>query len=142
MAVSHLLSRWIGALELAAGALAWLAVLALAFAYFEPLFSSIALWPLLGGIAALSVVAYFLGREWAAGALLALAAVPSFVLFVPLVVLDALKVEDGAVEGVLILLLLLGSLLPQLLVIMGRVAPEAGNQKESTETSFQEQPLH
>lgn len=88
VSVAHLLSRWIGAVELAAGALTWLAVLGLALAFFEPLFSAVALWPLFGGVA-------------------------------------ALKVEDGAVVGVASLLLLLGSLLPQLLLITGRVAPEA-----------------
>ena len=124
VAVAYLLSRWIGAVEVAAGALVWLAVLALALAFFEPLFSSVALWPLLGGVAALSLV-IFLRRAWSAGAPLALAAVPGLVLIVPLLVLEARKVEDGAVVGVASLLLLLGSLLPQLLLITGRLASEA-----------------
>ena len=124
VAASHLLSRWIGALELAAGALVWFMLLALAFAFFEPLISAVALWPLLGGVAALAVFA-FLGRGWAVGGLLTLAAVPGLVLLVPWVVLKAIEVEDGAAVGVLILLLLLGGLLGQLLVITGRVAPEA-----------------
>jgi hypothetical protein len=142
VAASHLLSRWIGAFELAAGALVWFMLLALAFAFFEPLVSTVALWPLLGGVAALSLVTFFLGRGWAAGALLALAAVPGPVLLVPLIVIKAVKVEDGAAVSVLILLLLLGSLLPQLLVITGRLGLEAEEQSEPTETTSQEQPLH
>ena len=50
---------------------------------------------------------------------------PGLVLIVPLLVLEARKVEDGAVVGVASLLLLLGSLLPQLLLITGRLASEA-----------------
>lgn len=125
VAVAYLFSHWSGVVELAAGALVWLAVLGLALAFFEPLFSAVAVWPLLGGVVALAAVTYFLRRAWAAGALLALAAVPGLVLVVPLLVFEALKVEDGAVVGVAALLLLLGSLLPQLLVITGRLAPEA-----------------
>ncbi|HEX2741031.1 MAG TPA: M28 family peptidase [Rubrobacter sp.] len=133
VAVTHLLSRWIGAVELAAGALVWLAVLALALTLFESLFSAVALWPLLGGVVALSVVA-FLGRGWAAGVLLALASVPGLVLVVPLLVLETLKVEDGAVVGVASLLLLLGSLLPQILLVTGRLVPEAEDLSEQGET--------
>ena len=142
VATSHLLSRWIGALELAAGALVWLALLALALAFFEPLFSSVALWPLLGGVAALAVVSFILGRGWVAGALLALAAVPGLVLCVPLLVFEALKVEDGAVVGVASLLLLLGSLLSQILLITGRLAPEAEDQNERTKISSQRRLMH
>jgi hypothetical protein len=54
-----------------------------------------------------------LQRPWAA-ALLALAAVPSLVLFVPLLVLNALQPEDGAAEPVALLLLVLGTLTLQL----------------------------
>jgi hypothetical protein len=140
VAVAHLLSRWIGAAELAAGALVWWVVLDLAIAFFEPLFSTLAVWPLLGGVAALAVVAFFLQRAWAAGALLALAAVPGLVVLVPLLVIKTLKVEDGAALPVAVLLLLLGSLLPQLLLITGRLAPEAEDQTKPTETTSQEQP--
>jgi hypothetical protein len=142
VAASHLLSRWIGALELAGGALVWLAVLALVLAFFEPLFSSVALWPLFGGVAALAVVAFFLRRVWAAGALLALAAVPGLVLIVPLLVFEALKVEDGAVVGVASLLLILGSLLPQILLATGRLASEAEDQNERTKTTPQRRLKH
>jgi len=100
VAVTDLLSRWIGALELAGGALVWLAPLSLVLAFFEPLFSAVALCPLFGGVAALAVVAFLLRRPWTAGALLALAAVPGLVLLVPLLVFEAIKVEDGAVVGV------------------------------------------
>jgi hypothetical protein len=125
VAASHLLSRRIGALELAGGSLVWLAALSLATAFFEPLFSAVALWPLVGGVAALAVAAFYLRRAWVAGALLALAAVPGPVLIVPLLAFEAIKVEDGAVVGVSSLLLLLGGLLGQLLVITGGVVLEA-----------------
>ena len=142
VAASHLLSRWIGALELAGGALVWLAALSLALAFFESLFSAVALWPLVGGVTALAIAALFLRRAWAAGALLALTAVPGPVLLVPLLVFEALKVEDGAVVGVASLLLLLGSLLPQILLITGRVVLEEEDQTEPTGSTSQEQLLH
>jgi len=140
VAASHLLSCWIGALELAGGPLVWLAALCLALAFFGPLFSAVALWPLFGGIGALAVVAFLLRRLWSADALLALAAVPGLVLLVPLLVFEAIKVEDGAVVGVASLLLLLGSLLPQILLITGRVMPEAEDQTEAAEATSQKQP--
>ena len=134
VAVSRLLSRWIGALELAGGTLVWLVGLELSrHAFFEPLFSAVALWPLLGGVAALAVAAFFLRPAWAAGALLALAAVPGPVLLVPLLAFEAIKVEDGAVIGVASLLLLLGSLLPQLLVISGRSRARSGDHRAQRE---------
>ena len=139
VAASQLLSRRIGALELTGGALVWLAAQSLALAFFEPLFSAVALWPLFGGVAALAVVAVYSRRAWATGALLALAAVPGPLLIVPLLVFEAIKVEDGAVVGVASLLLLLGSLLPQLLMITGRVAPK---DEDQTEPSSQQHLLH
>jgi hypothetical protein len=142
VAITHLLSRWIGALEVAAGALVWWVVLALTLAFFEPLFSPLVVWPLLGGVAALAVVVLFLGLGWAAGALLALAAVPGPILLVPLIVIKAVGVEDGATMPVAVLLLLLGSLLPQLLVITGRLGLDAEDQNEPTATTSQKQPLH
>jgi hypothetical protein len=140
VAASHLLSRWIGALELAGGALVWWAMISLAVSFYEPLFSPLTLWPLVGGVAALAVAAHFLRRGWAAGALMALAAVPGTLLLVPLLVIKAVKVEDGTALPVAVLLLLLGSLLPQLLLITGRLAPEA--EGEPTETTSQEKLLH
>jgi hypothetical protein len=122
IAVTHVLSRRIGALELAAGALLWWAVVALTLGFFAPLASALAIWPLLGGTVALGVTT-FLQRPWAA-ALLALAAVPGLVLFVPLLVLNALQPEDGAAEPVALLLLVLGTLLPQLMLITGRLPAE------------------
>jgi hypothetical protein len=133
VAVTDFLSRWIGALELAGGALVWLAPLSLVLAFFEPLFSAVALCPLFGGVAALAVVAFLLRRPWTAGALLALAAVPGLILLVPLLVFEAIKVEDGAEVGVASLLLLLGGLLPQILLITGRVVLEARDQTQATE---------
>jgi len=95
---------------------------ALAVGLFAPLASALAIWPLLGGTVALAVVS-FLQRPWAA-ALLALAAVPSFVLFVPLLVLNALQPEDGAAEPVALLLLVIGTLVLQLMLITGRLPAE------------------
>ena len=118
IAVMHALSRRIAAVELAAGALLWWAVIDLTLGLFVPLASALALWPLLGGTVALAVVT-FLQRAWVA-ALLALAAVPGFVLFVPILVLNALQPEDGAAEPVALLLLVLGTLPLQLMLITGR----------------------
>ena len=134
VAASHTLSRWIGAVELAAGALVWLVVLALTLALFVPLGSTIALWPLLGGVAALAVIAFFLRRTWAA-ALLALVSAPALVLLVPLLVLQVHQPDDGAAVGVALLLILLGGLLPQLLLITGRLAPEVRDHSERAETT-------
>jgi non-ribosomal peptide synthetase component F len=112
IAVMHALSSRIGAVELAAGALLWWAVADLTLGLFAPLASALATWPLFGGTVALAVVT-FLQRPWAA-ALLSLAAVPSLVLFVPLLVLSTLQPEDGAAEPVALLLLVLGTLILQL----------------------------
>ena len=122
IALMYTLSRRNGAVELAAGALLWWAVADLTLGLFTPLASALAIWPLLGGTVALAVVT-FLQRPWAA-ALLALAAVPSLVLFVPLFVLNALQPEDGAAEPVALLLLVLGTLILQLMLITGRLAAE------------------
>ena len=122
IAVAHTISRHIGGVELAARALLWWAVVALAVGLFAPLASALAIWPLLGGTAALVVVT-FLQCSWVA-ALLALAAVPSLVLFVPLLVLNALQPEDGAAEPVAILLLVIGTLVLQLMLITGRLPAE------------------
>jgi hypothetical protein len=122
IAVTHTISRRISGIELAAGALLWWAVVALAVGLFAPLASALTIWPLLGGTVALAVVS-FLQRHWAA-ALLALAAVPSLVLFVPLLVLNALQPEDGAAVPVAILLLVLGTLIVQLMLITGRLPAE------------------
>ena len=56
IAVTHTLSRRIGAVELAAGALLWWAVVALTLGFFAPLASALAISPLLGGTVALAVV--------------------------------------------------------------------------------------
>jgi hypothetical protein len=73
---------------------------------------------------------------------LALAAVPGFVLLVPLLVLKTVDVEDGAAVGALILVVLLGSLLPQLFVITGRVVLGAEDRTEPKESASREQVLH
>jgi hypothetical protein len=122
IAVSHALSRRIGAVELAAGVLLWWAVIDLTLGLLAPLASALAIWPLLGGTVALAVVS-FLQRPWTA-ALLALAAVPGLMLFVPLLVLNALQPEDGAAVPVAILLLVIGTLIVQLMLITGRLPAE------------------
>jgi hypothetical protein len=122
IAVTHTISRRIRGIELAAGALLWWAVVALAVGLFAPLASALTIWPLLGGTVALAVLSY-LQRPWAA-ALLTLAAFPSLVLFVPLLVLNALQPEDGAAEPVALLLLVIGTLVVQLMLITGRLPAE------------------
>lgn len=132
VAACHLLSGRIGALELTAGTLAWWMLLALLLAFGEPLFSSVALWPLVGGVTALAVIS-LVRRPWPKVAMLALAAVPGLVLLVPILILEALNVEQGPLVAVPILLLLLGSLLPQLLLISGRLMPHPVEQKVTRE---------
>ena len=92
IAIMYMLSRRISAVELAAGALLWWAVVDLTLGHFAPLSSALASWPLLGGIVAVVV---FLRGPWAA-TLLALAFAPALVLFVPLLVLQAHQPDDGA----------------------------------------------
>jgi hypothetical protein len=82
--------------------------------------------PFLGASVVLSwrlAVLSYLQRPWAA-ALLTLAAFPSLVLFVPLLVLNALQPEDGAAEPVALLLLVIGTLVVQLMLITGRLPAE------------------
>jgi hypothetical protein len=123
IAFKYALSRRIGVIEMAAGALLWWAVADLTLGLFAPLSSALASWPLLGGIVALAVAA-FLPRPWAA-TLLALASAPALVLFVPLLMLQAHQPDDGAGVAVLALMLLLGLLVPQLALITGRLKVEA-----------------
>jgi hypothetical protein len=118
IAVTYVLSRRIGVVELAAGALLWWAVADLTLSLFVPLSSALTIWPLLGGIVALAVVAFLRG-PWAA-ALLALTSAPALLLFVPLLVLQAHQPDDGAGGAVLVLMLLLGLLIPQLALNTGQ----------------------
>ena len=124
IAIMYSLTRRLGAVELAAGALLWWAVADLTLGLFAPLSSPLASWPLLGGIVALAVAAFFLRRAWAA-TLLALASAPALLLFIPLLVLQAQQPDDGAEVAVLALMLLLGLLVPQLTLITGRLGVEA-----------------
>ena len=98
IAVVHDLSRHIGAIELVAAVQPWWAGIHSILGLFAPLASVLTSCPLLGGTVALAVVT-FLQRPWAA-ALLALADVPGLLLFVPLLMLNALQPEDGAAEPV------------------------------------------
>ncbi|MGH3481245.1 MAG: M20/M25/M40 family metallo-hydrolase [Nocardioidaceae bacterium] len=130
MAACHWLAGRIGALELAAGTLVWWMMLALLLAVAEPLFSPVALWPLIGGVTALAAIV-LLRQPWPAATMLTLAAVPGLVLLVPLLILETLNVEQGPLVAVPVLLLFLGSLLPLLLLITGRIAPQSGDQQHT-----------
>jgi hypothetical protein len=151
VAAGHWLSRRLGGLTLAAGTLAWWALLALLLAIGEPLFSPVALWPLLGGVAALAV-AVWVRHPWSHVGLLAVAAVPGLVVAVPLMILEAVNVEQGPVVAMPVALLLLGSLLPQLLLITGRLHPssalEPGERRRvrveppDTDTATEPRPSH
>jgi hypothetical protein len=66
---------------------------------------------------------------------LPLSSVPALVLLVPLLVLQVHQPDDGAAVGVDLLLILLGALLPQLLLIIGRLTPEVKD-NERTERSI------
>lgn len=124
IATCHWLARRIGVVELAAGTLVWWTLLALLLAIGEPLFSPVAFWPLAGGVATVAVAVWF-PRVWPRVVLLTLAAIPGVVLAVPLLMLEALNVGQGPLVAVPLLLLLLGSLLPQLLLVTGRLEPRA-----------------
>ena len=63
------------------------------------------------------------------------------VLLVPLLVLQVHQPDDGAAVGVDLLLILLGALLPQLLLIIGRLTPEVKD-NERTESTSEEQLIH
>ncbi|WP_460712675.1 M28 family peptidase [Nocardioides dilutus] len=122
VAVCHVLARRIGVLVLAAGSLVWWTLLALLLAIGEPLFSPVALWPLVGGVAAVAVTSW-VRHPWARVGLLALAAIPGLVVAVPLMILETLNVQQGPLVVVSVSMLLLGSLLPQLLLVTGRLRP-------------------
>jgi hypothetical protein len=124
VAVCHLVTRWLGTYELTIGAVMWWAVVAVLLALQVPLFSPIALWPLLGGVATIGIVS-FVHRLWPGTVLLALAAVPGLVVLIPLLVLDSLDVENGPLGTLPGFLFFLGSILPQLMLVTGRwPAPE------------------
>jgi hypothetical protein len=94
VAACHWLAGRIGALELAAGTLLWWMMLALLLAVAEPLFSPVALWPLIGGVTALAAIV-LLRQPWPTATMLTLAAVPGLVLLAPLLILETLNVEQG-----------------------------------------------
>jgi hypothetical protein len=125
VALVYALSRRIGVVGLAAGALLWWAVIDLALGLFVPLSGALASWPLLGGLVALAIVTFLRG-PWAA-ALLALASVPTLVLFVSLLVLQVHQPDDGAGVAVMGLTFLLGVLIPQLALVTGRLGFEAND---------------
>jgi hypothetical protein len=119
VAVCHLVTRRLGTYELTIGVVVCWAVTAVLLALQVPLFSPIAVWPLLGGVATIGI-AGLVQRLWPSTVLLALAAVPGLVVLVPLLVLESLNVEDGPLAIMPGFLLFLGSILPQLMLVTGR----------------------
>lgn len=82
-----------------------------------------------------TLAAFVLAREpWLHAVLLALAAVPALVAAVPLLALETLNVEQGPLVAVPVLLSLLGSLLPQLLLVTGRLGPAGDGLKRPGES--------
>jgi len=117
------LSRRLRVAELTAGTLVWWIVLALLLAIAEPLFSPVVLWPLVGGIAALACIV-LIHRPWPRAALLVLAAAPGLVVLVPLLILETFNVEQGPFVAAPVLLLFLGTLLPQVMAVTAPAAPD------------------
>lgn len=125
-ALAHWLAKRLGTLEYVAGGalLAILAGLLLAFAV--PLFSPFAVWMAVGASVSFIVCVFLDVRRWGAAALLALASVPVLVLVIPLMVLEAINVENGPTVAVPVLGLVVGALLAQVLLITGRLPAPAG----------------
>ncbi len=96
----------------------------LGFGFANPLASSLITWPFIGGVAGLAVVLFMRGGVWAA-ALLALAAAPALMFVVSLLVIETLKPDDGPGVAVLFLVLVLGLMVPQLMLITGRLTAKA-----------------
>jgi hypothetical protein len=116
VAACHMLSRRLGVLALTGGAAVWWAVAAVLLAVAVPLFSAVALWPLVGAVGAAAVVLW-VRDAWVRAALLVAAALPALVVAVPLLILEAFAVEDGPLVAAPVLVLVLGSLMPQLLYV-------------------------
>ena len=124
IALTYALSRRIGVVGLAAGALVVWLLADVGFGLANPLASALITWPLLGGVAGLAVVLIVRAGVWAA-VLLAFVAAPALMFIVPLLVLETLKPDDGPGVAVLFLVLMLGLMVPQLSLITGRLAAKA-----------------
>lgn len=134
VATAHGLSRRTGALEYVAGGVLLSVLGGLLLAFAEPLFSPFAVWMAVGGVVAFAVAVFLDVRRWGAAFLLALAAVPTIVLVTPLLALEVVNVEQGPMVAVPVLGLVVGVLLPQLLLITGRLPeqrPQGGVPVES-----------
>lgn len=120
----HWLSPRLSRLEFAAGAVVWWALVAILFSFGEPLFSPIGLWPLIGGVTTLIGGVLLANQPWPRAVVFLVAAVPGLVVSIPLLVLETINVEQGPLVAVPIMLLFLGTLLPQILAITGaRTSP-------------------
>jgi hypothetical protein len=140
VAASHLLARWLGALELAAGAIVWSVLGALLFAFAVPLFSPVAGPMALGGVVALAVAVFADPRRWGPAIVMAVAAAPGFVVMVPLLLLEIFDVEDGPTVAIPVFGLFVGTLLPQVLLVTGRL-PGSRMDTSSTSEPAQQAPL-
>jgi hypothetical protein len=132
VAASQLLARWLGALELAAGAIVWSVLGALLFAFAVPLFSPVAGPMALGGVVALAVTVFADPRRWGPAILMAVAAAPGLVVMTPLLLLEIFDVEDGPTSAVPVFGLFIGTLLPQVLLVTGRLS---GSRMDTSSTS-------
>ena len=129
------LRRWMSAVELTVAALVWWGAGTLLVSFGEPLYSPVQLWPFVGGIAAIAVLA-LVRSPWATAVLLAASAVPTLVVAVPLLMLEALDVEDATDAAVPVLLLLIGTLLGMLQWLAvgrrGAVTPASGPSRSAS----------
>lgn len=125
-ALAYWLAKRLGTLEYVASGALLATLVGLLLAFGQPLFSPVAVWAAVGASASFTVCIFLDLRRWPAAALLALASVPALVLVVPLMVLEAINVENGPMVAVPVLGLVVGALLAQMLLITGRLPTPAG----------------
>lgn len=122
-AMLYLLARRMAASSLAAGGiLAYLLVWWLAYFFLDadnPATTAYLAWPFFGGVAALAVL-ILLRVDGLRPILLFLAAVPVFVVGLPMIIYAAIQPPDGPWIPVLAFGLWLGLLVPQILYIAGK----------------------
>jgi hypothetical protein len=124
--IMAVLSRYTGVPSLAAGVLiAWLAFgfylfSPAAFDLGNPLMIEFSAWSFLGGACGLAITTFVTepGRKIL---LLSIAAIPVIFMFTPMIVLSMIKPEDGAMVSVLLLIYAMGLLLPQVMLIFGKM---------------------
>jgi hypothetical protein len=120
-ALAHWLAKRLGALEYVAGGALLAIVGGLVLAFAVPLFSPFAVLMAVGACVSFTVCVVLDVRRWGAAALLALASVPALVLVTPLMVLEAVNVENGPMVAVPVLGTVVGALLAQVLLVSGRL---------------------